>query len=172
MAIKQGVAALAQVNPAEAVAQVAGVPHEQQTANGIVSGVTPPATTGAGFVPAATTPMGLAPARIQRPATAEDVAQNPSLVLGQPTFGVLPGVGGNPPAPGSPGASLGPGGYRPPQRPLNQLGPAYAPPGGAAPAPPTPPRAAPPGSVVMHGPGGAFLVPPDKVETFKAAGYR
>lgn len=175
-AVRQGVASLAQTNPTEAVAQIAGAPAEQATANGIVAGVRAPAVAGGGFSPATTTPMGLAPARDKRPATAEDVAANPSLTLGQPIFTVLPGVGGNPPAPapGNSGGNLGSGGYRPPQRPLNQLAPAYTPPGGAAPAAPggPPPRVAPPGSVVMHGPGGTFMVPPDKIDTFKKAGYQ
>lgn len=166
-AVKQGIASLAQTNPEAAVAQVAGTPAEQATANGIAAGVRAPATAGGGFAPATETPMGIAPARATRPATPADVSANPSLTLGQPIFTVLPGSAG---APAPPGGSLGTGGYRPPQRPLNQLGTPYTPPGSAAPA--APPGVASPGSVMMHGPGGMFLVAPDKVAAFKAAGYQ
>lgn len=171
--MKRSIGALSQTDPTAAVAQAAGTPAEQMTANGISAGVRAPATAGAGFTAATTTPMGIAPARATRPATAADVAANPSLTIGTPIFTVLPGSA----APGAPGASLGPGGYRPPQRPLTQLGAPYAPPGGAptgAPATPTPvaPAAPAPASIVMRGPGGAFLVSPDKVAAFRAAGYR
>src|ERR1019366_3513646 len=90
-AVKQIITSQAQTDAQAAAGQVGGVPHEQQTANGIASGVTAPAVAGGAFTPAATTPMGIAPARATRPATAADIAANPSLTLGQPIFTVLPG---------------------------------------------------------------------------------
>ncbi len=169
--VKQGVASLAQTDAQAAAAQTLGAPAEQQTANGIVAGVRQPAAAGGGFTPATATPMGIAPARATRPATEADVRANPSLTLGQPIQTVLPGESGGPAgAPTSaPAGSLGPGGYRAPQRPLNQLGAPYTPPGGAAPAAPAPPA---PGAILMRGPKGQFWVTPDKVATFKAAGYQ
>lgn len=167
-AVKQIITSQAQVSPEAGAAQVAGIPHEQQTANGVVSGTTAPAVAGGGFTPAVTTPMGIAPARAVRPATADDVSRDPSLTIGQPIQTVLPGASGGAAAPS--GGSLGPGGYRAPQRPLSQLGAPYAPPGGGAPAGAAPGAA--PGSIVMRGPKGTFMVPPDKVQAFKAAGYQ
>ncbi len=110
-----------------------------------------------------------------RAATQADVdASGGGITLGQQltvpltsvpaTNGYNPGAGGAR-VPIQPGA-LGPGGYVAPQRPLTQLGAPYRPPG--------PPGSAAhvPGARLMRGPGGSFMVPPDKVSLFQQNGYQ
>lgn len=119
---------------------------------------------------------------LTRKATQADVDRDPRLTIGQdipiPATEVVkpysnPGIGGA----RLPQGGLGPGGYQPPKRALDQLGPAYRPPG--APASPTgiplPPGAGTPpipGARLMKGAGGAFWVPAEKVELFKQNGYQ
>tara|TARA_R110000868_G_scaffold143298_1_gene361341 strand:- start:1858 stop:2784 length:927 start_codon:yes stop_codon:yes gene_type:complete len=119
-----------------------------------------------------------------RPATQEDVDKSGGkYAVGQMireqtsqivSPGGNPGVGGGRVPPGA----LGPGGYTPPQRPLDQLGPKYqkreggaAPPAQTAPPPAeTPPS---PGMRLMRGPkGDKYWVAPDKVGEFAKAGYK
>lgn len=113
---------------------------------------------------------------IHRPATQADVDAGRATAIGQDIIvpatnlpasgGYNPGVGGAR-VPVPPGA-LGPGGYRPPQRPLTQLGAPYQPPGTAAPGAAAPGT----GARLMKGPGGSFMVPPDKVAIFQQNGYQ
>lgn len=113
---------------------------------------------------------------IHRPATQADVDAGRATAIGQDIIvpatnlpasgGYNPGVGGAR-VPVPPGA-LGPGGYRPPQRPLTQLGAPYQPPGAAAPGTAAPGT----GARLMKGPGGSFMVPADKIAIFQQNGYQ
>lgn len=127
-AVKGIIASQAQTDPNASVSQVAGTPVDISTANGVNSGVRQPAYAGGGVTAASITPMGTAPQVIHRPATADDVAKNPTLTVGQDIIAPYPGTGGGPP--------MGPGGYRAPD--LTRLGAPYRPPGAPATAVPPP----------------------------------
>lgn len=167
--------------PERAVGALAPAPAMLDTGGQIVPTLTPaPGMPGQG-VPAPSAPgfaRGYTPGEqlntTTRPATPEEVAASggkiaPGQMLTVPLT-TVPASGGYNPGQGGarvPISGLGAGTYTPPQRPLNQLGKPYQPPGASAPAvaPIT-------GSRLMKGPGGSFMVPPDKVSIFQQNGYQ
>lgn len=172
--------------PENAVAALAPQPGTVQTGGQIIPTLTPNAGLPGQGVPVPSAPgfeVGYTPGQrlptITRPATASDVAADPRLTLGQaitvPATAVPAAGGFNPGSGGArvpmAGGNLGSGGYNPPQRPLTQLGPAFRPAGAPAPSA-APTGGSPPGSRLMKGPGGTFMVPPDKIGLYQQNGYQ
>jgi hypothetical protein len=163
------------VPPEKSVAAVSPTPGTLNTGGQIIPLLTPaPGMPGQG-VPVPSAPgfsVGYTPGQqmegIHRPATQADVAAGRASAIGQDLIvpattlpgsaGYNPGVGGARVPPGA----LGPGGYAAPRQPLTQLGAPYAPAGATAGGAPR----------LMRGPGGAFMVPPDKVQIFQQNGYQ
>jgi len=139
-----------------------GYGNPQQSGPGIERGYTPEQGLQQQSVPATT-------ADVEEAARRGVTIVPGQMILKRTTTMVGPSVnpGGNRIPPGA----LGPGGYAPPQRPLDQLGKPYQP----TTAPPPTPAATPPvpGAKLMRGPDGRpFWVPADKVDLATQNGFR